>query len=108
MYMNPAPIQANKRKLFSFLTAILSVSAVLIAGEMLGRLLLPFNTPDTMKKYGEPDLPLGLKPEARIVELDGGKALGTKPESAPSQYRYLMNNLGFRGPPFSPRKAKGV
>ena len=86
--------------------------AFILLGEVLIRLLLPFNSPDTIKQHSLQYVPSlfsrhRLKPLGRLVDDDSDKALGRKPPNkVPSGY--FINDVGYRGPNFSKRKPQGV
>lgn len=81
--------------------------------EVAVRLLLPYNTPETIRAYSleyepSPFTRSRLAPVNRLVEVDPAKGWGTKAADAASDRTFHINALGFRGPPFSPRKAAGT
>jgi lysophospholipase L1-like esterase len=94
--------------------AVLTVIVVgLLASELLVRLLLPHNGPETFRTFSLGYAPAvftrsRLEPVGRLVHVDGGKAWGTKPADAPSDHVYHINALGFRGPPFAASKPSGT
>jgi lysophospholipase L1-like esterase len=94
--------------------------AVLVVGlcgvalsEVAVRLLLPYNTPETLRAFSleyepSPFTRSRLAPANRLVEVDAAKGWGTKAAAGPSEQAYHINALGFRGPLFSPRKPAGT
>ena len=92
------------------LLAVLLLGLVGLAlSEVAVRLLFPFNTPETVRAYSleyeaSPFTRSRLAPVNRLVEVDAGKAWGTKAADAASDRTFHINALGFRGPAFSPRK----
>ena len=66
-------ISQSKKLQFGLITFGLSLFLILLSGEVLIRLFLPFNTPDTIKRYSMPYLSSmftrhRLKPVGRMVE----------------------------------------
>lgn len=102
-------VTSQRKKLQLYLvTAGLSLSAILLSGELLVRLFLSFNTPETIKQHSLQYVPTifsrhRLKPMGHMVETSA--ALGKK---SASDERYFINDVGYRGPSFSPRKPDGI
>ena len=96
-----------------FATAFIAVLLFFILGEILVRFVLPFNTPDTVKRYSLPYVGSifarhRLKPLGRMVENDSDKALGKKKDNDDSGSRWFINDAGYRGPNFSRYKPEGI
>lgn len=95
------------------LAVFVLLAAGLLASELAVRLLMPYNTPATVRAYSL-DYERAvyarsrLAPMNRLVEVDASKAWGTKPVDARSERAFHINALGFRGPPFTPRKKAGT
>jgi len=103
----------SKTRLFSAVIVVLSLLLVLGSGEIFVRLVFPYNTPETVRRYSIPYAPSifskhRLKPVARIVEEDGSKGLGTKKAHERPLHRFYINETGFRGRSFSVRKPQGI
>ena len=89
-------------------TCIVSLSVVLIWGEILVRVLHPYNNPDTLKKRSlqrigslfSRDL---LKPTQFVVKEGDSKDKGQE-----QNYGYFINSVGYRGPDFAVRKPEGI
>ncbi len=92
---------------------LLSLVIGLFLTELLARIFLPYNTPDTLRAYSMRYRPAVyarhlLEPAEGLVEIDEGKAWGTKPADAPPAVLFGINGLGYRGPARSPRKPPGT
>src|SRR5262249_5028667 len=90
-----------------------SAVLLLVCGEIVVRATLPFNNPDTMRKYALQYIPSvfsrhRLKPMGQVVEEDGDKGLGRKKPDDEPAYRYFINDIGYRGRNFLPRKPQGT
>lgn len=90
------------------MTVLLSFLLSVVAAEIVVRAVLPYNTPDTVRKYSlefEPAVYARymLKPVNRLVELDGAKAWGSKGKDKPSDLSVFVSANGYRGPPFDVR-----
>jgi lysophospholipase L1-like esterase len=101
------PIPRSKKVQLYLITACVSLSIILLSGEILVRLLLPFNNPDTIRQYSVQYIPSlfsrhRLKPMGHMV--DTSVALGKKSER---DERYFINDVGYRGHNFLPRKGHG-
>jgi len=98
---------------FAFVTVLFSVAFSLLIAEIAVRALLPFNTPDTQREHSIQYVPAVyarsmLSPVDRLIELDRGKALGTKSTDEPSRRRIFISANGYRGRSFSVRKPAGI
>lgn len=83
--------------------------ATFAAAEVLVRIFLPYNTPDTVRAHSleyEPAVYARtlLKPLGRVVEVDSGKAWGGKDEDEPADVTVFISANGYRGPAFDVRK----
>lgn len=92
---------------------VIVVIATLAVAEIAVRLLLPYNTPDTVRFYSlqyEPAIYSRtlLSPINRTVDLDSEKAWGTKNFDDHSDTTVFINSKGFRGPDFSARKPDDI
>jgi lysophospholipase L1-like esterase len=99
---------SRKKALLCLITGILSLSIVLICGEILVRMLLPFNNPDTLKRRSLQRIESLfsrhlLKPTQFVVQEDDSKGKGQV-----QHYGYFINSVGYRGPDFAVRKPKGI
>lgn len=108
-----APIYPDKRPRLYLATSFISLLIFVLSAEVVVRLSLPFNTPDTIRKYSLQYIPSFfarglLKPMAEIVEEDSDKALGKKGQAEVPAHRLFINNHGYRGPNFSARKPQGI
>jgi len=98
----------RRRRTYAAITIVLaSVSALFIA-EILVRLILPFNTPDTVREHSleyEPSVYARhlLKPVNRLIEFDSKKAWGGKKDE-PADLTVFVSSNGYRGPAFEVRK----
>jgi lysophospholipase L1-like esterase len=106
------PLTPGRKKYFVIITALLSLFFVLLAGEILVRFLLPFNTPDTVRQHSIEYVPslfarFQLRPIGRMLEENHDKAWGTTNRDT-AQHQLFINELGFRGPSFMPRKPEGI
>ncbi len=107
---------ANPHRSARLATLLLGIGATafaLLAAEGAIRLLRPYNSPETLARYSMRYVPsvfarYRIAPAGRLVELDGGKAWGTKPEDAPPERAYRINELGFRAPAFEIDKPDGL
>lgn len=97
-------------------TALLAVCLLIVLGlaasELLVRLLMPYNTPDTLRRHSvayerAPFTRSRLAPMDRLVDADAAKGWGTKPDDAPSERTFHINNLGFRGRLSLPESPRG-
>lgn len=103
-----SPTGSEKKPRYYMGAASVSLLVVLLSGEVLVRLFLPFNNPDTIRKYSLQYIPSlfsrhRLMPMGRMV--DTSAALGKK---SASDERYFINDVGYRGPNFAPVKPKGL
>ena len=95
----------DKKLRFYLVTACISLLIFLFSGEVLVRLFLPFNTPDTIRKYslqyiGSIFARHRLKPMGQIVEEDSDKALGKKDRTRHQLTGFLLMTLDTAGPIF--------
>ncbi len=106
----PAPIGPRRRRLFVGLAIILTCLACFVAAEVTVRLLLRYNTPDTVRQNSLGYLPAvyarhTLAPDQH---LDLDQAWGLRSEADRSYHTYRVNEHGFRGESFSLDKPAGV
>jgi lysophospholipase L1-like esterase len=104
----PRPCYFRKKFLLYLITGIISLSVVLICGEILVRILLPFNNPDTLKSRSLQRVESLfsrhlLKPTQFVVKEGDSKAKGQVQKSG-----YFINSLGYRGADFAVKKPEGV
>ena len=97
------------RRRTAALAVVILIVVGLLASELVVRMLMTYNTPETLRAYsleyqGAVYARSRLAPMNRLVQVDVAKAWGTKPGDAPSERTFHINDLGFRGPTFSPRK----
>lgn len=104
------PLSAAQKRRFAALTVVLALLVCVVLGEIAVRLLLRYNTPDTIRQnslqYRATAYPRHLlAPDQRI---DRGKAWGdsTTDDSA-SSLTYRINGYGYRGDDFDPAKPPG-
>lgn len=106
------PTLAGKKRLFSIITAALSLSVILISGEMLVRFFLPFNTPDTLRRRSLQYIPSifsrNLLKPMQMVEADSSTARSAKEKDGGPHKGYFINTAGYRGPDFAITKPKGI
>lgn len=101
-------VTSQRKKLQLYLiTAGLSLAVILLSGELLVRLFLPFNNPDTIRRNSLQYIPSifarhRLKPLGHMV--DTAAALG---RTSAGDERYFINDAGYRGPNFVARKPPG-
>jgi len=99
----------RKRALFAFLTVCLSVSFVLICGEMFVRTFFRYNTPDTIKNHSLQYVPSiftrHLLTPKQVVKPQLAWGVGSKEEK---HLTFFINESGYRGPAFSIPKPKGI
>lgn len=92
------------------MTIGLSVSIVLVCGEILVRVSSRYNTPTTISEHSLQYVPSIfarhlLKPN-QIVKPQ--LAWGVRPEEEAADLTYFINEFGYRGPSFSIPKPKGI
>ena len=107
------PVCPEKKLRLYLVTAFISLLIFLLSAEVLVRSFLPFNTPDTIRKYslqyiGSIFARHRLKPMGQTVEEDSDKALGKKGKNEEPAGRFFINDVGYRGPNFSKRKPQGI
>jgi len=95
------------------MAVLLLVAAGLLLSEIVVRLVLPYSSPETIRAYSldyesSPFTRIRFGPTGRLVEVDPEKAWGLKPADAESERTFYINDLGFRGPSFLPRKPTGL
>lgn len=105
----PASGGRARNAVLALATVGTSLALTLGLAEVVVRALRPYNTPDTVRHYSiqyEPAVYARhlMKPLDRLVEVDGGKAWGTKSPDAPPERAYFINAWGYRGPGFSAAK----
>ena len=105
------PFYLGKKFRLYVITASLSLSFVLICGEILVRLFLPFNTPDTLRsrslQYVGSIFSRHLLKPAQVVKLE--EEYGSKRKGQVRNRGYfIVNAIGYRGPEFAVLKPKGV
>ena len=97
------------RRLFAVITVVIASLITLVVAELLVRVVLPYNTPDTVRAYSleyEPAVYARslLKPVNRLVEVDSAKAWGDKAQDEASDVAVFISSNGYRGPAFAVRK----
>lgn len=100
---------SRSRGLLAVATIVLVSIVTLGILEVSVRVLLPYNTPDTVRQYSleyEPAVYTRslLKPVGRLVELDSGKAWGGKATDEASEVAVFISSNGYRGPAFAVQK----
>jgi len=108
---------ADKKRTSNLRLAIASIgiavfTALLIA-EVAVRILLPYNSPDTIREHSVGYItaayaPYLLEPVGRLVDIDDEKAWGSKPVDAPTDELLFISEQGYRGPSFDVRKPPGT
>lgn len=105
--LSPRPLRIR------LVAGMLAIILFLGTGELLVRMLLPYNTPETIRRNSLQYVPSlfsrhRLKPLGETVEEDSDKGLGKKSADLESGQRFFINDIGYRGPHFVPRKPQGV
>ena len=118
IYVNEVRVTSSNKvnggqKRFAIVAVLLATGFSLLLAEVVVRIALPYNTPDTIRKYSLQYAPSVysrnlLKPVDALVEIDSAKAWGAKAEDEPADLSVFINANGYRGPPFTPRKPAGI
>jgi len=98
-----------------FVVATVTISCVvgLLLAEVIVRLAYTYYSPDTVRMHAIPfeKRVYGAYVMAgadRLIDLDSGKAWGTKAADEPSDLSIFISKNGYRGPGFAVRKPAGV
>ncbi len=105
------PLNAAQKRRFAILAVVLALLLCAMVGEIAVRLLLRYNTPDTIRQSSLQYRPTAyprhlLVPDQRI---DPGKAWGdsTNDHNATKSLTYRINGYGYRGDDFDLDKRPG-
>ncbi len=107
--MNPKRIQTQKRDLkLGIVTVAISLFFGLLVAEIVVRLFLPMNSPDTVREHSLEYVPAVyarhlLKPVGRLVDTGKEKAWGGESPDVPGDELYFISENGYRGPSFDVR-----
>ena len=114
MLTRSRPTSPVKLKVFALITLILSASVVLIAGELLVRMLLPFwplNSPDWVRTHSLQYLgSVFSRHRLKPLQVIDAETSNPSPDENPgvAGHRYFINGMGYRGPEIAPRKRPSV
>ena len=98
-----------------FIVTTVTISCVvgLLLAEVIVRLAYTYYSPETVRMHAVPyeTRVYGAYVMAgadRLIDLDSGKAWGTKAADEPSDLSIFISKNGYRGPGFAVRKPSGV
>jgi len=106
--------EKHRKRLIVFVSILLSGVVLVVAGELLVRILFPFKTPDTLKESSLQYLP-SIFSRHRLNPRQEVKTAGprfrffsNKKRTPHPQVKYFINNIGYRGADVALVKPKNV
>lgn len=107
------PKHAGATTKFPVLSVVSFIVFTLSCGEIMVRMFLPYNSPDTVKKHSLPYVRAAyassmFAPVNDQIEVNPAKAVGVKPSGSNAGKIYFINEHGSRGASFKLPKPPGV